>query len=974
MALNMQPPHQYAGEMLTPDQYRQQQQIQQMQLQAQIPMNAAIPPSLYHHHTPTMQMQPQTPGQHHQQQFMQQEAQGMQMHPIPNQKTLKSNDKERKDEIAKLSEDRAYSKKRKCTDCGWILVYILELVLLVIILTVSNVRASLSLSTFTGRYQLMSAESDPMYRVCGYSSVSRTDPRSPNIQQPIITSNLSVNKLTTFCKLLKTEYTQVTGDCDSIVDTALDQTVTVNQQKYYQMITELSAVLPEPGKVAYKTPTGTICLAEDAIINNSCQLETDYVCTLEFGVLMNKIDNNLQFGANKQQFTTDEMNNAVNSIKKNSTDDYSFLTQLCKPVTLSEYTLIGNLSDTFVICNVDESSTFDKIFGNTIKFPAYVDYLINYVMNIKSKFISELVVHGIPIVWSFATSVACSYVYVAIILIFTKFVVIISSAAMPLIFIAIGVGISILINNQSTQNVFMTSAFGYSQNSQTFLQAILFVIAIVCFLLGFLTLLNFLSSISAKAGQANNISLCKDVLKKRFRMFFNPIIFVLLLLIHIGGCGVIMAFIILGGSYDSELKIISFNIIDQSTGIIKSDWQRIASLTFVIIFLVQGLYFYKSLLNYHVSNMVYIWYNDRVSMEFKEKRKEYLLIEKNKKSTRYIKEIQKAGLRVRNDKYSHDVSMTGKIDQKYFALGRGRAYIDSTIQLFKNLGSLIFYSITQTILLLPRVLLSLIYYIQQSLNIVNDKDQKQNCCTRGFERCIEFSKQLFENIMRISSKNAILYCSLTGRNYIKSGHHQNLVFGVNVTFVNEMTSATSSIVWIGRLVVAVVVIILEQLIGFSTLYKTQTEQWEFQLTPVICCLIISVIISDMILQVIGTVNISMLMMYNFEQKQGLKQNVYIMPKQLTRIAERYNLKNADDKFRYKETIKLLVGEPIDEDEQALKSQKKLVVASQSSLPHAQVNSPKKQDNKRKIIVVDDEVQQDQHGIRIYGLEQANTAI
>ena len=67
------------------------------------------------------------------------------------------------------------NRKRRCTGVSWLIIYLLEIAA-TIFLFVTYV-GSLNFSKF----DIISAQPDPLWMVCGSDSIMFSDPRSPNI-------------------------------------------------------------------------------------------------------------------------------------------------------------------------------------------------------------------------------------------------------------------------------------------------------------------------------------------------------------------------------------------------------------------------------------------------------------------------------------------------------------------------------------------------------------------------------------------------------------------------------------------------------------------------------------------------------------------------------------------------------------------------------------------------------------------------
>lgn len=229
--------------------------------------------------------------------------------------------------------------------------------------------------------------------------------------------------------------------------------------------------------------------------------------------------------------------------------------------------------------------------------------------------------------------------------------------------------------------------------------------AAVCGAITIFLLLYFLASISDNAKLADCISICKAVLAKRFMMCLAPILYIGLLFVHFIISALILALVMFSGEYNSQLNFIEFSYMS-SDFIVKTDIKKIITMVIACFYLVHGIFFYYSCLQYVISNLSYTWYNDRIALEYKDERKAYIDGALNANTPRIRSAVDKA--RKENKKSFKD----GRIDQSAINVGMKKAYTTTNKNTFKNLGTIFYYSFVQVFVFIPRIFLNFIHYIQ----------------------------------------------------------------------------------------------------------------------------------------------------------------------------------------------------------------------------------------------------------------------
>lgn len=69
------------------------------------------------------------------------------------------------------------NRKRRCTGVFWLVIYLLEIAATVFLFTAYVGKLNFS------KFDMISAQPDPLWMVCGSDSIMFSDPRSPNINQ-----------------------------------------------------------------------------------------------------------------------------------------------------------------------------------------------------------------------------------------------------------------------------------------------------------------------------------------------------------------------------------------------------------------------------------------------------------------------------------------------------------------------------------------------------------------------------------------------------------------------------------------------------------------------------------------------------------------------------------------------------------------------------------------------------------------------
>lgn len=176
-------------------------------------------------------------------------------------------------------------------------------------------------------------------------------------------------------------------------------------------------------------------------------------------------------------------------------------------------------------------------------------YFINYFTHFRTYFVQEVTEHYKPVLITVPASLVVAYLYVAIVLSSAHALVLLSSAVFPLLLIAAGVALILVATSKHASSEFDREVFGFVSGDSV--QWILLLIAIILFAVGALFLLRFLSMMEVKMKLSNNIRLCLDVFRRRKWMIFHPIIFVVVLCIHVGLCVAAIGGTLASSSFDS---------------------------------------------------------------------------------------------------------------------------------------------------------------------------------------------------------------------------------------------------------------------------------------------------------------------------------------------------------------------------------------------------------------------------------------
>ncbi|CAL6062740.1 Plasma-membrane_choline transporter [Hexamita inflata] len=759
---------------------------------------------------------------------------------------------------------------RKCWNWFCIISFLLEFTAMLLLFFFSNVALDYNQ---VKKAEILSAAADPMSRVCGYPSNTHLDIESPNLIDITNTdSGFSQSNMQSICILFNQAY-QVSFDCTQL---------TGKNAKYYEYIYKLSSQLPDPGRVAVQTAKSTICMSNITVsATDKCGATEAYLCSIEFGVLANLVDPSLSITSNQQQFTSDQWTMLVNSLNKTGAN-YSFLFNLCSARGNVNYLPIATFEH-FDRCDVDSSTSFTAIFSSLIKLPTYISYMITYFQSLKTQFMVEIQAYIKPIAWSFISALVLSFVYILLVLLFTKIIIIASSATVPLVLFVIGGLLTYVLNNSFFKDQFMFDTFGYLEYSTYVYGALLIVAIIIIFLLAILMLLMFLVSMDDKSKISDCIGICKAILRKRFRIYFTPVFYILCLFIHLAICVYIMMLIMFNGAFDSKMGVITFIKMSKSY-VIEDDYFKICCMTITVFYLFHGIFLFYGCLQYALASLTFNWYDDRVEGTLDQiKQQEQRQIQAAANPNTVSDDFAQLGLNRKN---------MSKVFNKKVGSQHGR----STWQLIRSIGMMMCYSFTQIFLWIPRLFMLLVYYIQNKSDFAM-LNKKQSKAAKLMNNFIEY-------MVSMTDKRTVLYAALTGCNYSTAFKHWKYIYGFNTTVVNDIGDITSRIVVIGKIIISVSVILFEQFLEKLIL---GTAMWTFKLTPVILCFIISYVISGMVLNLISITNTSLIMVYNFDQEVGKEPDMHYMPTQFRRVVDHYNLQSRKHKFNWKKTVQCFIA-------------------------------------------------------------------
>ena len=106
---------------------------------------------------------------------------------------------------------------------------------------------------------------------------------------------------------------------------------------------------------------------------------------------------------------------------------------------------------------------------------------------------------------------------------------------------------------------------------------------------------------------SNNIRLCLDVFRRRKWMVFHPVIFVVVLCVHVGLCVAAIGGTLASCSFDSQFRLLTLREMNSNFEYTLSIG-KVMCIVFAAIMLVHGLFFFYSAQQYLVSRLTSLWY------------------------------------------------------------------------------------------------------------------------------------------------------------------------------------------------------------------------------------------------------------------------------------------------------------------------------------------------------------------------------
>jgi len=169
------------------------------------------------------------------------------------------------------------------------------------------------------------------------------------------------------------------------------------------------------------------------------------------------------------------------------------------------------------------------------------------------------------------------------------------------------------------------------------------------------------------------------------------------------------------------------------------------------------------------------------------------------------------------------------------------------------------------------------------------------------DKCSKFIIKSIDYLINLNSRQAILYASLTSTNHFTAASHNHIITSINKTVYDDVMKITTKAIVTGKIIIAVLAVLLEQFL--EPFFFTKAERFAFELSPVIVCLICSVVISSIVFNLISTPNESLIFMFNYKQMLGQDPDMRFMPAEFTHFVNKYNLQGGHQSFTWKDSIK-----------------------------------------------------------------------
>ena len=160
--------------------------------------------------------------------------------------------------------------------------------------------------------------------------------------------------------------------------------------------------------------------------------------------------------------------------------------------------------------------------------------------------------------------------------------------------------------------------FGYANPSSTLIQVITYLLGIALILASGVVALLIYSKKQSVQLAISAVKLSSSVIKKRLRVLAMPIIFIALQTLNIFVCVYFVLGLIMTGAYDIQNGFFELKTIDEE---MREHGLPLESTACAFMILL-GLFTYcliVSSFQFMISSLTFQWYNDRISLQFKQR-------------------------------------------------------------------------------------------------------------------------------------------------------------------------------------------------------------------------------------------------------------------------------------------------------------------------------------------------------------------
>ncbi|CAL6109913.1 Plasma-membrane_choline transporter domain-containing protein [Hexamita inflata] len=755
-----------------------------------------------------------------------------------------------KSDIRRLEKDQEKMYNRKFNDCLWVIVFISVFIATIVV----NVQAGLKFDF--SRLNLMLLKSDQFARACG---VEQPDIRYPVLRQ-VFTSNDNAKELNYLCILhwelddirhnpiesqndtLKQEY------CNSL-STPYKHYINETQGTFtikYKLDQDKYKEFNEALKPTYQNTSNTVLVSEEANIcidKTECALASSHymVCDQTYIRLHNYIfqkaqENQLISNVETltSQFLTEEQYTKFTKQYSNSANNseiigdisvginyfrYSFLlSKMCH--ILNKHTFAVK-EQTYPECQMQNYSSFLSKLSNSIKVPPTVMYIFNWIFSFRSYFIQEFVTGMMGILIGVLSAIVAGYILMMVLMLASTVITWGVMFLIPLGIFVLGLYLMIIyLQDQNKTNIVHT-IFDVSVTKNSLLTFIVVIFCIALIIFGVFSLVIILFKKKEISLSILGLRLSWCVSKKRKRMLLFPLFFITLQLAHI-------AFVILfilqqtaQGTFDIQVGFFTFEKYNAETETTTTNTIGVVAVVMIAIYGIIGFFLINSTYQFIISQLTYMWYFDRISVQFKKQGKK-----------------------------------------------KKRSYIQTFINYFKQWGTLCAFALSSTLLFPLKILCKLIMYVNNMFgdNVIVKKFQQQ----RSYARYLS----TINKIINLSCKETIYYAALTGQAIGTSQKRSKMLLSFNEDMLKQIIYTSYSATYLCRAIIGVVSIFIAKIFVPS-----------FTITLVLVSFILSFLVSGYVLNMILFINVPIIYCLNYDELVGQGQSLKNMPDDMRQLLE-----------------------------------------------------------------------------------------